>query len=82
MPITACNSKSDCRLRSKDCCECGGANGEEGLIAIHRDQEAAYSKLVCPIDGSGCPECGIAYDEAASADCLGGVCTVVWNFPG
>jgi hypothetical protein len=77
-PSTSCNSNSDCRLRSKDCCECGGGSDMESLIAINVTSEAGYTDLVC--DDEACPECAPVYPAEARAQCsLDGFCEVVWN---
>jgi len=67
-PITECVENTDCRLRTADCCECGGNTDPWALIAIAVDAEGAYSELVCDPD-AGCPECAPVYPEEASAHC-------------
>jgi len=80
--IAACAEASDCRIRTKDCCECGGDTSMEGLIAIPRESENAYMELVCD-EGmfTGCPECAPIYPPEASATCVDGFCAVVWSSP-
>jgi hypothetical protein len=74
---TACTANSDCRLRTNDCCECGGGSGGESLIAINVNAEAGYAGLVC--DDAGCDKCLPAYPAEATAVCdPAGYCDVVW----
>ena len=79
-PSAACSSTQDCRLRSHDCCNCGGNITEEGLIAIavDPDAEAAFGKLVCdPV--VSCPECEPQYPAEATVSCNpAGYCEVLW----
>lgn len=52
----ACETDDDCRLTSKDCCDCGGDFGPDGVMAVGR----GYSK----------PEhcAGVACDECLPSD--------------
>jgi hypothetical protein len=78
-PLTECTEDSQCTLRSRDCCECGGDVSPSGLIAIRADAEAAYMTLVCD-DGpsTGCPECEPIYPVGPIAACSGsGHCQVL-----
>ena len=75
-PVTQCSSASDCRIRTKDCCECGGGMNEESLLAINVGQEAAFSALVCD-PNTACPECMPDYPDVV-ADCQNGRCIAVW----
>lgn len=76
-PITACTSSTECKLRTRDCCECGGDTSQAGLIAVRTDSESTYAGLACD-EGQGCPECAPEYPAGASAECLIGRCTVVY----
>jgi hypothetical protein len=42
-PSTQCTDEGDCRIRTKDCCECGGGTDEEHLIAINVSKESEFS---------------------------------------
>jgi hypothetical protein len=66
--LSSCMSDGDCRLRTRDCCECGGATDLGSLIAIRLDGEPAYGALVCPPDAS-CPECAPIYPAEYEAFC-------------
>lgn len=77
-PITECSASTDCRLRTSDCCECGGDTSVAGLIAVRADSESTYAEMACD-DGQGCPECAPQYPAEASAQCLVGRCTVVYQ---
>ncbi len=76
--VAACNRDEDCRLRSPDCCECGGRNGEGEVVAIARRPEAedAFANLVCPSDAIGCPECAPVYPDTVRAACVASRCAV------
>jgi hypothetical protein len=79
--VTACAADEDCRLRTRDCCECGGDATVTGLIAIRADAEAAYVALVCNAD-TACAECAPIYPDEASAVCTSaGHCAVQWSDP-
>jgi hypothetical protein len=67
-PITECVEDTDCRVRTADCCECGGNMDLYSLIAIAVSAEADYAALVCEPDAA-CPECAPEYPEEASAYC-------------
>ncbi len=75
---TRCTSDAECVVRTKDCCECGGATGEEGLLAIAASQRAAFEELVCDTS-VGCPECEPVYPDEARAACEGGRCSIEWS---
>jgi len=80
-PSAACDSHDDCRIRTHDCCECGGDVTEESLIAINQSSEASFAALVCDA-GTGCPECLPVYPAGAVAQCHpDGYCEVVWTTP-
>lgn len=67
-PSTACKQDGECRLRSPDCCECGGRTSP--LVAI--SSEPLYSALVC--DDRACPECAPIYPTNWVATCDNGHC--------
>jgi hypothetical protein len=66
--FTECETDADCRVRVRECCECGGTTDPYSLIAIAQDGEAAYTDLVCggPVD---CPACEPVYPDNATAVC-------------
>jgi len=55
LPLSACATDADCRLRYASCCGCSGTPQE--VVAIRTDSEVALEALLC--DGGGC-----------AADCL------------
>jgi hypothetical protein len=68
--VTACENRSDCRLRfGSSCCGCGGVGD---IIAI--SSAAALSKLVCA-EPPSCPDC-VATAPDGVADCQAGRCVV------
>jgi hypothetical protein len=75
LPLTECQSNADCRIRTQDCCECGGSLDFNSLIAIRTDSELAYVRLVCD-PGQGCDACLPTYPEQASAECHANRCVV------
>jgi hypothetical protein len=81
-PFAACTDDAECRLRSRDCCECGGDVTSAGLISIRTDGEGAYMDIVCD-EGSStpCPECAPVYppEAAAACDVAEGHCRVLWS---
>ena len=78
LDLTACSSDSDCRIRTRDCCECGGGLEPEDIIAIRVDAESAYSALACD-PGTACPECAPTYPPSVIATCSSGRCTARWS---
>lgn len=70
-----CQTEADCRVRTTDCCECGGAMDPEHLVAISTQGDAAFSQLVCDPDAS-CPECAPQYPPAQLA-CDNGHCKLL-----
>jgi len=78
LSISECTSSDECRVRTVDCCECGGATDRSSLIAIRTDAEAFFSAQVCDPD-FGCPECAPVYPEDVSAICQSGRCNLVFE---
>jgi hypothetical protein len=77
--ITACSEAADCRVRTVDCCECGGDTTKGGVIALRTDSESAYSAVAC-VGVDACPECAPAYPEEVTATCNpAGFCEAVWS---
>lgn len=68
LALTECTEASDCRVRTRDCCECGADTSFFNLMAIRADGNADYEALVCPSD-SGCLECAPVYPEDVVALC-------------
>ena len=75
---TECTSDDECRVRTVDCCECGGDTNPESLIAVRADAESELQSLVC--DGDfGCPECLPVYPADVGAQCDAGRCALVFE---
>lgn len=77
LPLTECAVDSDCRLRTPDCCECGG--DVFNPIAIRSGSEGDYLNLVCAIDAA-CDACMPTYPADQGAACLAGRCAVEFLF--
>jgi hypothetical protein len=79
-PLTSCTDDSDCKLRTVDCCECGGRTSQDALVAIRVDAEAAFSALVCDVPPPLCAECAPVYPPSARAVCPAATrrCAVAW----
>ena len=76
LSLTECTLDSDCRLRARDCCECGADLSFYNLVAIRSDAEVGFSALVCD-PATACPECLPDYaSSGSSAHCTAGRCTV------
>lgn len=67
LAISACTDDSVCRLRTRDCCECGGSTDPSSLIAVRGDARAAYMELVC--DDFACGACEPTYPTTVEAYC-------------
>jgi hypothetical protein len=76
-PVTACADSTSCRLRTVECCECGGRTDTESLIAINALKALEFSPLVCD-PGASCDLCEPIYPATAHAVCSSGHCTVQW----
>jgi len=77
-PAAECSSDGDCRVRTRDCCECGGDVSRAGIIAIATSHIVDYEALVCD-PGTACLECAPVYPAEVSAVCSSaGFCDVVW----
>lgn len=74
-PITECVDDVDCRVRARDCCECGADTSFSNLIGIRTDASAEYESLVCPSD-IACLECAPAYPDDVRAFCDAGRCSL------
>lgn len=73
--ITACQSATDCVLRSGTNCCPGCGNGNFPLVSINGSQYSALSDLVCGGDNMGCPKCAANFDGYDVA-CNLGRCSV------
>jgi hypothetical protein len=74
LPLSACTSDDECRLRVPDCCECGAEVNPETLIALNVDQGGAYTPLVCGPFGDDpgedpCFPCAAEYPDTLEAYC-------------
>lgn len=74
-PATECQVHSDCRLRSNECCECGGSQDVEHLVAV--SNSAPLESAVCDPE-LGCPECEPGDPMGVEAQCQAGRCVVQW----
>ncbi len=74
-PATECTDSNECHLRTNECCECGGAQDAEHLVAV--SDYSAIERVVCG-SGQGCPECAPQPPDYAEAICDDGRCTVQW----
>jgi hypothetical protein len=72
-PITECTIDADCRVRARDCCECGADVSDANLVAIRVDAGAAFAELACDADAS-CDLCAPVYPEEVQAVCDAGRC--------
>jgi hypothetical protein len=63
---SACESDDDCRVRTPDCCPCGGDTDPGRLIGV--SSENAYASLVCD-PAQACPECLPVYPGEVSVSC-------------
>lgn len=65
---SACEQDADCKLRTPDCCECGGDTGMGRVLGIANSAERDYSELVCDPD-QACPECAPSYPKEVTVAC-------------
>jgi hypothetical protein len=65
---SVCTRDSDCRVRTPDCCECGGDTAAGRLIGVAASAEREYADLVCDAD-EACPECGAIYPDEVTVQC-------------
>ncbi|MEZ4232552.1 MAG: hypothetical protein R3B89_25455 [Polyangiaceae bacterium] len=73
---TACTRDEDCVLRTNECCNCGGAQDMEHLIAVN--SMSSYPRLVCDPD-EACDACVDAPPDRARAYCAtNGHCAAEW----
>jgi hypothetical protein len=77
LPLSACASDAECRVRVPDCCECGALVDPESLIALNADEVGSYLSRVCgPFDGA-CDPCAAVYPDTVEAYCAAdGHCAV------
>lgn len=78
--VTECSSPDECRLRTHDCCECGGDQSEEGLVAINSSRADELTALVCDMP-TACDLCQPLPPADAVADCDTGRCRVIRAVP-
>ncbi len=75
-PSTACERNEDCVLRTNQCCNCGGAQDIEHLIAVN--VMSSYPSLVCDPD-EACDPCVDTPPDRAHAYCgADGHCIAEW----
>lgn len=70
---SACTQDSECRVRTHECCECGGTISPQELVGI--SDETAYTSLVCD-SGQSCAECAPLYPSEVTVQCASGHCTI------
>jgi hypothetical protein len=67
-----CQTAADCRLVTKDCCDCGGDFSVFGLAAV----DASFVRPdYCPTNPT-CAECAGGSTDNARAQCRDGICEV------
>lgn len=64
---SACAQDVECKVRTPDCCECGGDTGLGRLIGVSTTAERDYAELVC--DEQACPECAPIYPAEVTVEC-------------
>jgi hypothetical protein len=74
LPQTECTEASDCRPRTRTCCECTDVRPDT-VVALRRDSVDAYTDEICP-PAPICDDCVPTYDGYA-VDCVEGRCQVV-----
>ncbi len=72
-----CETDADCRVRTKECCECGGSTDLPFLVAVSR-RGPSFEELVCP-EGLGCLDCAPAYPDEVRARCDEGFCALAYR---
>jgi len=68
LPLSSCTADAQCRLRARDCCECGAALDFGNLIAIAAGEEGPYAALVCDPE-QACDACAPVYPTDVEAFC-------------
>lgn len=63
---SACEADDDCRVRTPDCCPCGGDTEPGRLLGV--SSESDYASLVCDPD-QACPECAPVYPSEVTVRC-------------
>ncbi len=66
--ISTCTQDLDCRLRTPDCCECGGDTSLGRLLGIAISAEPDYASLVCD-PGQACDDCLPVYPDEVTVAC-------------
>jgi hypothetical protein len=73
-PSSACTDDADCRVRVRECCECGGDTSPGSLIGVGPGN--AYDQLVCD-PRAACAECAPSYPPEATTRCDAGHCVLI-----
>ncbi len=63
---SACTEDSACRIRTPDCCPCGGDTSPGRLLGV--SSENTYASLVCDPE-QACPECAPLYPDEVTVRC-------------
>ncbi|MCC6216480.1 MAG: hypothetical protein IT376_16580 [Polyangiaceae bacterium] len=74
-PSTACAVDSDCRLRTTECCECGGSVDRAHLVAVSSD--GSFGTLACGAP-QACDDCAPTLPAGVRARCVTGHCEAEW----
>lgn len=71
--VTACSVDADCRVRARDCCECGADTRFDNLLAVA--SRGDYERFACNRDAT-CGGCAPIYPEEVEAFCDDGTCAL------
>jgi hypothetical protein len=63
-----CAQDDDCKVRTPDCCECGGDTDPGRLVGVATSAEREYADLVCDPERA-CPECAPIYPSEVTVEC-------------
>jgi hypothetical protein len=68
LEVTACAHDDECRLRARDCCECGADTSEYNLVAINAARSADFTGIACDPE-TECAGCMPDYPDTVEAFC-------------
>jgi hypothetical protein len=80
--MTECYDKSDCEVRVRQCCECGGDTEADQVIALPAASFDEYQRMVCDRYPPTCDACQPEYPSTegfgyiADIYCSSGHCRV------
>ncbi|MBN1652686.1 MAG: hypothetical protein JXA30_02805 [Deltaproteobacteria bacterium] len=81
-PLTKCETKEDCQMRVRECCECGGNTAIDQVIAMPQNNFEDYQYLICDKTPPECEKCEPNYPPTvglgniAEISCYEGHCRV------